>query len=224
MRLADVATTRIGYVSGANDFFHLRPSEAHALQIPGDFLCPTVRNGRVLPRGELTNHTVAEWIRSDQPMFLLRIPRASQIPPSVGRYLDTARGLRARAAYKCRTRSPWYSVPDVRIPDLFLTYLSGKRPNLVLNSAEITCTNAIHCVHVRPKSERETVLERWKHPVVDLSCEIEGHPLGGGVLKLEPREAGRVILPDPAVLPRDSEEVVSEAVATMRQWRHRSDS
>lgn len=224
LRLGDVAKTRIGYVSGANDFFHLRPSQVHSLQIPSDFLCPTVRNGRVLPEGELTEHTVLEWIRSDQPIFLLRIPKASHVPRSVWRYLDTDGGHRARTAYKCRTRRPWYSVPDVRIPDLFLTYLSGMRPSLVLNSAEITCTNAVHCVHVNPGADTNTILEKWRHPIVELSCELEGHPLGGGVLKLEPREAGRILLPDPAMIPRDSIEVVRGAVATMRQWRHRSDS
>lgn len=224
IRLGDVATTRIGYVSGANDFFHLRPSQAHSLQIPRDFLCPTVRNGRVLPKKELTQHTVAEWIRSDQPIFLLRIPKSSHVPRSVRRYLDTDGGYRARTAYKCRTRRPWYSVPDVRIPDLFLTYLSGVRPSLVLNSAEITCTNAVHCVNVYPEVKSNAIMKKWRHPIVELSCEIEGHPLGGGVLKLEPREAGRILLPNPAMIPKDSDDVVRGAVATMRQWRHRSDS
>lgn len=34
----------------------------------------------------------------------------------------------------------------------------------------------------------------WQGPFTSLSCEIEGHPLGGGVLKVEPREAARIAL------------------------------
>ena len=49
LRLGTVAQVGIGYVTGANDFFHLRPSVAKSLQIPDRFLVPTVRNGRSLP-------------------------------------------------------------------------------------------------------------------------------------------------------------------------------
>ena len=48
LRLRDVARVGIGYVTGANDFFHLRPSEAGRANIPERFLHPTVRNGRCL--------------------------------------------------------------------------------------------------------------------------------------------------------------------------------
>ena len=51
-----------------------------------------------------------------------------------------------RKGYKCRMRTPWYSVPDVRVPDFFLTCMSGRRPNLVRNCAAATCTNAVHGV------------------------------------------------------------------------------
>ena len=44
-RLGLAASVGIGYVSGANDFFHLRPSEAQLWDIPDEFLHPTVRNG-----------------------------------------------------------------------------------------------------------------------------------------------------------------------------------
>jgi adenine-specific DNA methylase len=39
--LGEVANVGIGYVTGANDFFHLKPSEAESLGIPSRFLCPT---------------------------------------------------------------------------------------------------------------------------------------------------------------------------------------
>ena len=54
LRFGDIASIGIGYVSGANDFFHLRPSEAEAWSIPDRLLHPTVRNSRVLPTGALT--------------------------------------------------------------------------------------------------------------------------------------------------------------------------
>ena len=219
-RFGDLAKTRIGYVTGANEFFHLRPSTARAWLIPEEFLYPTVRNGRALPDSELTNNAVNQWIRSDEPVMLLRIPRNAAVPSPIGRYLDTPAGRHARTAYKCRTREPWYSVPDMRIPDLFLSYMAGRKPSLVLNSAAATCTNAVHAVAMRDKSHIDDVLQAWDSSFVTLSCEIEGHALGGGMLKLELGEADRILVPSAHMVPTLEDTEIHDAIATMRAWRH----
>ena len=121
---------------------------------------------------------------------------------------------------QCRMRTPWYSVPDVRVPDFFLTYMSGRMPNLVRNRAAATCTNAVHGVHLHDRKAVRRVTGSWETPFVRLSCELEGHPLGGGVLKLEPREATRIVLPPPAMASALSGTEVVEAVAIMCTWRH----
>ena len=220
LRFGDVASIGIGYVSGANDFFHLRPSEAEAWSIPDRLLHPTVRNSRVLPAGELTKQTIDGWRRCDDPMMLLRIPKGAELPPGVSRYLNTDRGRQVRGAYKCRNRTPWYSVPDVQVPDFFLTYMSGRMPSLVRNSAAATCTNAVHSVRVRDKKGVGRIIESWDTPFVRLSCELEGHPLGGGMLKIEPREATKIVFPHPAMESELSQADMMESVSTMRKWRH----
>ena len=72
-RLGALARVNIGYVSGANDFFHLRPSEAGRLGIPDAFLQATARNARALPPLRLNASTVKRWHREDRPALLLRI-------------------------------------------------------------------------------------------------------------------------------------------------------
>jgi hypothetical protein len=186
-RFGDIASIGIGYVSGANEFFHLRPSQADEWEIPARFLHPTVRNSRALPGGPLTKTIVEGWRRADEPVLLLRIAKETRtLPAPVARYLDTDDGHLARAGYKCRMRDPWYSVPDVQIPDFFLTYMSGREASLVRNDAGCTCTNSVHSVRLKDGGTRQDLLNRWDSPFVRLSCEIEGHPLGGGLLKLEP--------------------------------------
>lgn len=219
-RLGEIASIGIGYVSGANDFFHLRPSEAKDWSIPESLLQPTVSSSRRLPDGRLTSQTLEQWKRADDPVMLLRIPKKAQLPASVRDYLDSALGQKAREAYKCRTRQPWYSVPDVRIPDYFLTYMSGIAPNLVKNLARATCSNALHAVQIQSGPAAEGVLGAWMTPFVRLSCELEGHPLGGGMLKLELREAERIVLPDPATVLSEVQPQITEGVKIMRGWRH----
>ena len=219
-RFGMMASVGIGYVSGANDFFHLRPSEAVRWQIPAYFLHPSVRKSRMLPPRRLTGTSIDRWRRLDEPMLLLRIRKNDTVPKSVQRYLDTEAGRRARTTYKCRTRHPWYSVPDVKIPDFFLTYMSGRAPHLVRNSSAASCTNTVHAVHVHDKKLLRWLTLIWEASFVRLSCEIEGHPLGGGMLKLEPREAARVLLPDASLLPALSGTEVEDSLVTLRTWRH----
>lgn len=217
-RFGDVATIGIGYVSGANSFFHLRPSAVARWGIPDAFIHPSVRNGRALPPGCLTAATVDSWRRADQPIMLLRLPKHPDLPRAVRRYLATEDARTAREAYKCRKRDPWYSVPDVQIPDMFLSYMSGRAPHLVRNGAGCTCTNSVHGVRIRDHAAMPALVAAWDSPFVRLSTELEGHPLGGGMLKLEPREAAKILFPAPGLLP--DTRAIGEAVATLRRWRH----
>jgi adenine-specific DNA-methyltransferase len=219
-RFGEIASIGIGYVTGANDFFHLRPSDAALWDIPEAFLHPTVRNGRVLPPRRLTATTVEMWCRNDDPVLLLHLPKRAAVPAPVRKYLDTEAGHHAREAYKCRMREPWYVVPDVQVPDFFLTYMSGREPNLVRNDAGCTCTNSVHSVRVHDCSAAARLVTAWKSPFLKLSCEMAGHPLGGGMLKLEPGEANQIVLPPPDVRSRLNGTIIEEAITTMRAWRH----
>ncbi len=223
-RLGDFASIGIGYVSGDNGFFHLRPSDAEYWAIPTKFLHPSVRNGRALPVQQITRHTVREWAKMDRQMLLLRLRRGEELPTSVKRYLDSEAGKAARQAYKCRNRSPWYAVPDVQIPDFVLTYMSGRSPQLVRNAAGVTCTNTVHSVRIRDSVLAKKLLPSWGEPLVKLSCELEGHPLGGGMLKLEVREASRILFANSDFeLDRKDTIDVNSGLAEMRRWRHYAD-
>jgi hypothetical protein len=219
-RLREAATVGIGYVSGANDFFHLRPSDARNLGISDDHLMPSVRNGRALSASELTEDDVKSWRDADLPVLLLRLQKGAVPPPAVARYLDSSDGFEARKAFKCRSREPWWSVPDVRVPDYFLSYMSGVAPNLVRNSAGVSCTNSVHAVRATDHDRMTRASALWTSPFVRLSCEVEGHPLGGGMLKLEVREAGRVLLPSQEIQSLVDADTVNDALLTMRLWRH----
>jgi len=219
-RLGELASVGIGYVSGANEFFHLRPSEAERYQIPREFLHASVRNGRALPASRLTHRIVERWIKDDEPVLLLKLSKTAQLPRSIRRYLGTDAAQVARSAYKCRVREPWYSVPDVQVPDFFLSYMSGIEPGMVRNDARCTCTNSVHAVRIKGNVAALKYFASWGSEFVQLSCEIEGHPLGGGMLKLEPREAAHIVLPSPSILERLNLALMRDAIGIMRRWRH----
>jgi hypothetical protein len=189
--LGKIARVRIGYVTGDNNFFHLRPSEAKLLGIPDRYLVPSVRNSRCLTGKELTRSTVSSWLKRDEPVLLLRLSKEGSLDAGVHDYLESPAGRKARRTFKCRNRQPWYVVPDVRIPDAFLSYMSGAGPQLVANQAGCPGTNSVHAVCLKDGWQLASLETMWDHPLARLSCEVEGHPLGGGMLKVEPGEEAR---------------------------------
>lgn len=218
--LGELARVGIGYVSGGNEFFHLRPSDAERLGIPRRCLTPAVRTSRWLTERRIEVSTVADWLRRDEACLLLKLRANEPLPDAVQSYLDSAEGRVVREGYKCRHRSPWYVVPDVRTPHAFLSYMIGERASFSLNKAKCTASNSVHAVEFL-QGDGTDVAAHWDHPLVDLSCELEGHPLGGGMLKLEPREASRVRIPtDRTRLARSELELLTSSTSLLRSWRH----
>ena len=67
-------------------------------------------------------------------------------------------------------------------------------------------------------------LGAWDSSFMALSREVKGHPLGGGMLKLEPRQAGQLLLAPVNTLPASAAHELRDAVCTMRPWRHYSEA
>jgi hypothetical protein len=101
-----------------------------------------------------------------------------------------------------------------------MSYMSGVSAGLVRNAGGATCTNSVHGVRVKDRAGIAAFLAAWDSPFMALSREIEGHPLGGGMLKLEPREAGQLLLVPAELLPSQAADELQNAVGTMRRWRH----
>ena len=219
-RLGEIAKVGIGYVTGANDFFHLRPSDAAAAGIPDRWLHPTVRNGRVLTAETVNQGTVRQWLNDDEPVLLLRLPARQRLSRAVLDYLASPHGISASKTYKCRNRTPWFVVPDVKVPHAFLSVMSGNTPSLAWNRAGCVATNSVHTVQLTGTASPRTIREAWNGPLTSLSCEIEGHPLGGGMLKLEPREASRLVLSEKKRWTSGQSNLIQDGVETLRRWRH----
>jgi adenine-specific DNA-methyltransferase len=221
-RIGSVADIGIGYVTGGNEFFHLKPSVADRLGVPPAFLKAAVRKGEFLPpSSSLTTRHVEEWIRRDEPVLLLHLKGDERLPEGVRRYLQSEAAAVVKGSYKCSKRNPWYAVPGVIVPDGFLTYMSGNSAALVRNAAQCVATNSVHTVVLKGSILFKRLQQGWATGLSELSREIEGHPLGGGLLKLEPGEARRVLLPSlglriDARMQRD----ILEGVSIMRSWRH----
>ena len=221
INLGSIAKIGIGYVTGANDFFHLRPSQAVELGIPSELLKVSVRKGDQLSAKRIDRQIVRTWLRDDKPVLLLDLSKSERLPSTVLRYLQSDAAIQAQGSYKCRNRQPWYVVPDVSPPDAFLSYMSGTSPSLVDNGAGCVCTNSVHAVRLKRTISFSRLSKAWNHPVCSLSVEIEGHPLGGGLLKIEPGEANRILLSFNNNGRNEFDcKTIREGIDIAKSWRH----
>lgn len=196
-RLGEVARVGIGYVSGNNDFFHLSTARARALKIPSEYLRPAVRKGRALSGLLFTKNDWDDHEATDGTGYLLHVPPRAGPKGALQDYLAQGERDGVHLGFKCRTRTPWYAVPHVHQADGFLTYMSGRNPRLVGNLTDAVAPNNLHVIRMHGLSTIPVahVAAAWRTSLTRLSIELEGHPMGGGMLKLEPREAERVAIP-----------------------------
>lgn len=194
--LGAIAETGIGYVTGANEFFHLSDEDVQRWRIPPSFLRRAVCRGRAIAGLRFTDADWSAALSDRAAGYLLHVPARGALPPAVSEYVLHGERQGVHKAYKCRVRSPWYSVPHVHQPDALLTYMSGISPRLVANDAGAVAPNTLHVVRMLPLSGVRplSLAVGWQSSLTRLSAEIEGHAMGGGLLKLEPLEAGRVLV------------------------------
>ena len=134
--------------------------------------------------------------------------RSSNRPPDdwsapVKRYVRTGEDAGVQEAYKCRIRPQWWRPPVVSAPDLFFTYMSHNFPRLITNGARTTFVNSMHGVRLRegvPRDAAAALPILTFNSVTLLGAEVFGRSYGGGILKMEPREASQLPLPKPEAL------------------------
>jgi adenine-specific DNA methylase len=190
MPLGAIASVDIGFVSGANDFFILSREEAARLQLPSDVLTPTLRRP-----GDVAGLLASN---GDVRLLLNLARRPEPLDEHLLAYLQQGEASGVASRYKCRVRRPWYAVPLPRSkPEAFLPYMSHFGPRLIVNDASAWSSNLLHGVKFGPLAPPPRALAAaMASSLTLLSAEIEGRAYGGGVLKLETREAEHVLVPN----------------------------
>lgn len=114
------------------------------------------------------------------------------------------RGVDGR--YKCRVRKPWWRVPlPARPADLLFTYMNDVAPQLCDNQSGAFHPNSVHGVFLHDELRalgKELLPIACLNSLTSLSAELEGRQYGGGLLKMEPREAKSLKVPSPSLVER----------------------
>lgn len=199
--LGHLATVDIGLVTGANSFFVLSEGDVRSHGLSRATLKPLIAKGHHIPGYRVSSDHWDALRARGEPVWLFT-PRARS--GRAGQYIDQGEALGVHEAYKCRVRTPWWRLKLLEAPDLILSYMSNRAPRLVANSAGVLTTNLLHNVRLMIDVSAEVMALAWPNSATLLSAELAGRAYGGGVLKLETKEAEGVWVP------RITEEVAKE--------------
>jgi len=210
----------LGAVTGSNDYFALSPARASELGIPaGELLELSPPGSRHLRALRLTPAALARLGREGLSTVLFR--PGDRPSRAALRYIEQGEAMGVSAAYKCRTRKPWWQVPVLTPPDLFLTYMNADTPRFAANSARARHLNSVHGVYLH-KSVRSLSLPlavASLNSVTMLGAETVGRAYGGGILKLEPGESVHLPLPSVEIVRRRCDELRGLIVPMSRYLR-----
>jgi adenine-specific DNA-methyltransferase len=113
-------------------------------------------------------------------------------------------------------------------PDLFFTYMSHRYPRLITNAAKVPFVNSMHGLRLgaaAPAEARDALPLLAFNSVTMLGAEVYGRSYGGGILKMEPREAAMLPVPTFEALSRAWEVLKDEKSGLARrlqkgEWTH----
>ena len=192
---SEIATVKVGLVTGANSHFIRSVPDLDALKVPQQARHRIVARTRWLTGLEFGSGDHQALVDAGARALLVR-PAASEDALAKGWIAEgLAQGFDQR--YKCSLRDQWFRIDLLPAPDAFATCARLGPPRIVLNRGHFQCSNTVHSVEWEAELpvEPEAVAVGFLTSAVALWAELHARRYGGGVLKMEPGVVKRTPVP-----------------------------
>lgn len=208
-KFSEIASVDVGIVTGANKFFLVDNKTVLEYDLQ-NFVKPMFGRSEHCS-GIIYNESVhhSNAVRG-LPTNFIHIPKEQfeKLPLGVQRYIKYGESQNLHTRYKCRIRSPWYSVPSVYVTNLGMLKRSHKYPRLILNKAGAYTTDTAY--RIGTSLDPINFVYCFINSLTALTAELGGRHYGGGVLELVPSEIEKLLIPIVSIKNADINELDSE--------------
>jgi hypothetical protein len=195
VELGELCRVHRGQVTGANAVWVT--AGPHPL-VPARFLIPAVTRAReLIAAGPVLAAGVPLRQVISLPADLDDLPGGERA--GVARFLRHATAAGAADSYVARHRTPWWRVRLGVPPPIMASYMARRPPVFVRNQAGASYLNIAHGLYPREPLD-PGVLDALAAFLSRSVSPEQGRVYAGGLIKFEPREMERLLVPGPALL------------------------
>ena len=194
-RFAQAAKVDVGIVTGANKFFLVTDEvvRRHGLE---RWAHPMFGRSDHCPGVVYDDAQHASNAATGKPTNFLWLDRSVEDSAKGRAYIASGERENLHKRYKCRIRSPWYTVPSVYSTEVGMLKRSHDTPRLIVNRAGAYTTDTAYRIRAL-RGTADALVYGFCNSLTALSAELEGRHYGGGVLELVPSEIEKLLLPAP---------------------------
>lgn len=190
VQLGELCRVHRGTVTGANGVWVLR----YQADLPASVLYPSVTRARELfAAGSVLDDDRHLRLVVDIPSELDELDRSDRA--KINRFIRAAKMAGADKGYIAAHRRAWWSVGLAAPAPILATYMARRPPAFVMNAAEARHINIAHGLYPRQDLDART-LTRLAEALRLGAASAEGRVYAGGLIKFEPKEMERLMVPD----------------------------
>mgnify|MGYP002652569729 CR=1 FL=1 len=195
-RFDEIAKVDVGIVTGANKFFLVDDRVVQDYRL-SKWAHPMFGRSEHCPGVIYDERQHMQNAANGKPTnFLWFEESTAKIDAAARAYIRRGESEDLHKRYKCRVRSPWYTVPSVYSTEIGMLKRSHDTPRLIINKIGAYTTDTAYRIRAR-NVVAEKLVSNFINPLTALSAELEGRHYGGGVLELIPSEIERLTIPLP---------------------------
>lgn len=201
----------LGAVTGRNTYFAISDAVRREWKLPVRELIRLSPPGSTHLRAlTLTEGDVTALAKAGKATWLFA---PGETPSAASRrYIRYGEAAEVDQAYKCRIRTPWWRVPVQQPADALITCMNADTAAICANPTGVVHLNSVHGLYLNDDHQDipvEALALAACSTITRLGAEMVGRSYGGGLLKLEPREAAVLPVPTPAVVRAHLDELLA---------------
>lgn len=195
--ISNYCTAVAGIVTAANDYFIVDDETVKRYELE-NFILPIIQRGIYINGSAVFSiETLDELRAKGRACNLLDFNGhdPESFSEKVQAYIKQGEEKNIDQRYKCRKRSPWYSVPGIWKSEGFFFKRSHLYPKLLSNSSGSMVTDSAYRIKMLEGRNINSLVYSFYNSLTLSLSELEGRYYGGGVLELTPNEFKSVAIP-----------------------------